>query len=177
MVFPTREPGVSGHAWGSQEGCQGPFRPSGHAQGVSGPSSSCVWNPRVFADDARGWQCPFVLCLHPQGCLRRGPITGGSPPGCLRLILAAHEVRQGAQGASLMAPGKSGLHVRGERVRVISIEPWKQIRASRRFEEELSRSFSGCGRKPWVPSTCASDLMELLRVPLTRPGSRVTGGD
>ena len=28
------------------------------------PSSSCVWNPRVFADDARGWQCPFVLCLH-----------------------------------------------------------------------------------------------------------------
>ena len=25
------------------------------AQGVSGPSSSCVWNPRVFADDARGW--------------------------------------------------------------------------------------------------------------------------
>ena len=24
------------------------------AQGVSGPSSSCVWNPRVFADDARG---------------------------------------------------------------------------------------------------------------------------
>ena len=28
---------------------------------------SCVWNPRVFADDARGWQCPFVLCLH-LGC-------------------------------------------------------------------------------------------------------------
>ena len=36
------------------------------ARGVSGPSSSCVWNPRVFADDARGWQCPFVLCLHPH---------------------------------------------------------------------------------------------------------------
>ena len=45
---------------------------TGDAQGVSGPSSSCVWNPRVFADDARGWQCPFVLCLHPQGCLRLG---------------------------------------------------------------------------------------------------------
>ena len=42
------------------------------AQGASGPSWSSVWNPRVFADDARGWQCPFVLCLHPQGCLRRG---------------------------------------------------------------------------------------------------------
>ena len=23
--------------------------------GSPGPSSSCVWNPRVFADDARGW--------------------------------------------------------------------------------------------------------------------------
>ena len=26
------------------------------------------------------------------------------------------------------------------------------------------QSFSGCGRKPWVPSTCASDIKELLRV-------------
>ena len=47
------------------------------ARGVSGPSSSCVWNPRVFADDARGWQCPFLLCLHPQGCLRRGVRASG----------------------------------------------------------------------------------------------------
>ena len=59
-----------------------------------------------------------------------------------------------------MAPGKSGLHVRGEGVRVISIEPWKQIRASRHVEVGLSRSFSHCGRKPWVPSTCAGDLMD-----------------
>ena len=35
-----------------------------------------MWNPRVFSDDARGWQCPFVLCLHPQGCLRRGVRAG-----------------------------------------------------------------------------------------------------
>ena len=47
------------------------------AQGVSGPSSSCVWNQRVVADDARGWQCPFVLCLYPQGCLRRGVRASG----------------------------------------------------------------------------------------------------
>ena len=47
------------------------------AQGVSGPSSSCVWNPRVFADDARGWQCPVVLCLHPQGFLRRAVRASG----------------------------------------------------------------------------------------------------
>ena len=32
------------------------------AQGFSGPWSSCVWNPQVFPDDARGCQCPFVLC-------------------------------------------------------------------------------------------------------------------
>ena len=31
----------------------------------------------------------------------------------------SHEVRQGAQGASHVAPGKSGLHVRGEGERVI----------------------------------------------------------
>ena len=48
------------------------------AQGVSGPSSSCVWNPRVFADDARGWQCTFVLCLHPQGCSKGACKTFGS---------------------------------------------------------------------------------------------------
>ena len=29
IMFPSREPGVSGDFWGSQEGCQGPFRPSG----------------------------------------------------------------------------------------------------------------------------------------------------
>ena len=48
------------------------------AQRVSGPSSSCVWNPRVFLDDARECQCPFVLSLHPQGCLRRGVRATGS---------------------------------------------------------------------------------------------------
>ena len=40
--------------------CSGNLAVCSDAQGVSGPSSSCVWNPRVFADDARGWQCPFV---------------------------------------------------------------------------------------------------------------------
>jgi len=48
------------------------------AQGVSGPLSRCVWNLRVFPDDARGCQCPFVLCLHPQGCLRKGVRASGS---------------------------------------------------------------------------------------------------
>ena len=42
------------------------------AQGVSGPSSSCVWNPRVFADDARGWQSMGVFLTQ-----------GSSPSPCL----------------------------------------------------------------------------------------------
>ena len=28
--------------------------------------SKCLWDLRVFLDDARGCQCPFVLCLHPH---------------------------------------------------------------------------------------------------------------
>ena len=32
-VFPSGEPGVSGDFWGWQEGCQGPFRPSGRKRG------------------------------------------------------------------------------------------------------------------------------------------------
>ena len=59
-------------AWHAAVHVKGTPLASRVAQGVSGPSSSCVWNPRGFVDDARGWQCPFVLCLHPQGCLRRG---------------------------------------------------------------------------------------------------------
>ena len=42
------------------------------SSGVTSHLLSCMWNLRVFPDDARGCQCPFVLCLHPQGCLRRG---------------------------------------------------------------------------------------------------------
>ena len=45
--------------------------------GVSGT----LGNPRVFADDARGWQYPFMLCLHPQGSLEKtlmlGKVEGG----------------------------------------------------------------------------------------------------
>ena len=43
-------------------------------------------------------------------------------------------------------------------------------RASRHVKEGLSRSFSESSRKPWVPSTCAGDRRELLRVPLRSQG-------
>ena len=34
--------------------------------------------PAGFLDDARGCQCPFVLCLHPQVFLQRGVLASGS---------------------------------------------------------------------------------------------------
>ena len=83
-----------------------------------------------------------------------------------RQCVFSHEVRRGSQGASPVEPGKSGLHVHGEGERVIALESWEVNRASRHVEEGLSRAFSSCGRKPRVPSTCACDHRELLRVPL-----------
>ena len=50
-----------------------------------------------------------------------------------------------SQGASRAAPGKSGLHARGEGERVLALESREGTRASRRLEEGLSRSLSGGG--------------------------------
>ena len=41
-----------------------------------------------------------------------------------KLLPLTYEVRRGAQGASLVAPRKSGLHAHGEVYRVIAIESW-----------------------------------------------------
>ena len=83
----------------------------------------------------------------------------------------SHEARRGSQGASRAAPGKSGFLARGEGERVMALESWEGTRASRRVEEGLSMSFSGCGGKASFPSTSAGDLMELPRVPLRPPVS------
>ena len=82
----------------------------------------------------------------------------------------SHEAGRGSQGASRAVPGKSGLHARGKGVRVMALESWEGTRASRRIEEGLSRSFSGCGGKPSFPSTSEGDLRELPRVPLRGDG-------
>ena len=60
-------------------------------------------------------------------------------------------------------------HCEGERV--IALESWKVYRASRRVEEGLSMSFSGCSGKPSCPSPSAGDLRELPSVPLRGEGS------
>ena len=41
-----------------------------------------------------------------------------------RLNGVSEEVRWGAQGDSLQAPGKSGLHVHGDGERVFALESW-----------------------------------------------------
>ena len=76
----------------------------------------------------------------------------------------SREARRGSQGASRVAPGKSSLHACGEKERVIALESWEGTRASRRVEEGLLKSFSGCSGKPSFPSTSAGDLRE-------RPGA------
>ena len=98
--------------------------------------------------------------------------------GCLRSFLElrrpwgfSDEARRGSQGDSRAAPGKSGLHALGEGERVLALESREGTRASRRIEEGLSMSFSGCGGKASFPSTSAGDLMELPRVPLRPPVS------
>ena len=57
LVVPSREPGVSGNFWGSQEGCKGPFRPSGWNRGLplrrrrgQGPHLAKRWEPRGFLE-------------------------------------------------------------------------------------------------------------------------------
>ena len=82
-VFPSREPGVSGNFWGSQEGCQGPFRPRDPClpwRGILGPGHTprCgLFSPAVtraqppaFPRNSRGrlrrltvgMQCACSLC-------------------------------------------------------------------------------------------------------------------
>ena len=62
-VFPSREPGVSGNFWGSQEGCQVPFRTSGRNMGLplrrrsgQGPHLAKTLEPCVFSRVAVGFE-------------------------------------------------------------------------------------------------------------------------
>ena len=75
-------------------------------------------------------------------------------------------VRQGTHGASQVAPGKSSLHSSCKGKCGIALKSLQGIRASRRVEGEISRSFSSCRQKPLVFLTCDGDLRELLMVPM-----------
>ena len=47
----------------------------------------------------------------------------------------------------------------------IALQSRQGNRTSGRIEGEILRTFSSCGRKPWVHSPSDGDLRELLRVP------------
>ena len=85
-VLPSGEPGVWGNFWGSQEGCQGLFRPSGRNRGHplrrrrgQGPHLAKRWEPRGLSRVAAAFSrydgdlsLPLVLALgspiFPSGC-------------------------------------------------------------------------------------------------------------
>ena len=48
----------------------------------------------------------------------------------------------------------------------IALQSRQGNRTSGRIEGEILRTFSSCGRKPWVHSPSDGDLRELLRVPM-----------
>ena len=88
----------------------------------------------------------FSRTVAPVWVFSRGTTgNSGSLLCCTREVRSPFELRWGAWHCSRVIVGDQ---------------------ASRRVEERLSRYFSICGRRPWVPSTCASDLRELLKVRL-----------
>ena len=58
----------------------------------------------------------------------------------------------------------------------MALESREGTRASRRFEEGLSRSFSGGGGKPSFPSPSSGDIREVPRVSLRFEGYCGFGG-
>ena len=93
-VFPSREPGVSGDFWGSQEGCQGPFRPSGRNRGLplrrrggQGPHLAKRWDPRGFSRVAAGFSSYDGDLSLPLGLALGSPIFPWSCEGKLGVLL------------------------------------------------------------------------------------------
>ena len=98
-VFPSREPGVSGDFWGSQEGCQEPFRPSGRNRGLplrrrggQGPHLAKRWEPRGFSRVAAGVSSYDGDLSLPLGLALGSPIF---PSGCEGKLGVALESLQG----------------------------------------------------------------------------------
>ena len=80
MVFPVVMYGCE--SWTVHAGESPLLSRSGGEKGLKGSGAGTLG-----ADDARGWQCPFVLCLHPQGCLRRGIRASGPSQGPQRRVV------------------------------------------------------------------------------------------
>ena len=71
-------------------------------------------------------------------------------------LLVSQESVRGSQGASRAAPGKSGLHARGEGERVLALESREGTRASRRLGLPVC-SFPHCLLQARIRA-CEADL-------------------
>ena len=123
-VFPSGEPGVSGDFWGSQEGCQGPFRPSGRNRQVA-LERTVQLNVSCECGGAAGslravvcvWVCACVcVCREKASLLVYGPAPWelrwgvavkdsspipGFPPG---VLVSFHPTPPSAASPCLSAP-------------------------------------------------------------------------
>ena len=100
-VFPSREPGVSGDFWGSQEGCQGPFRPSGRNRGLplrhrhgQRPHLAKRWEPRGVSRVAAGFSIYDWDLRLPLGLGLGSPIFPSSCEGKLGFALESLQGRR-----------------------------------------------------------------------------------
>ena len=100
-VFPSRELGVSGKFWGSHEGCQGPFRPSGRnrggplrRRGGQGPHLGKRWEPRGFSRVAAGFSSFDGYLSLPLGLAPGSPNFPSSCEGKLGFALESLQGRR-----------------------------------------------------------------------------------
>ena len=100
-VFPSGEPGVSGDVWGSQEGCQGPSRPSGRNRGLplrrrrgQGPHLAKRWEPRGFSRVAAAFSSYDGDLRLPLGLALGRPIFASSCEGKLGVALESMQGRR-----------------------------------------------------------------------------------
>ena len=98
-VLPSREPGVSGNFWGTHEGCQGPFRPSGRNRGLplrlrrgQGPHLAKRWEPRGLSRVAAAFSSYDGDLRLPLGLALGSPIF---PSSCVGKLGVALESLQG----------------------------------------------------------------------------------
>ena len=100
-VFPSGDPSVSGDFWGSQEGCQGPFRPSGWNRGLplrrrrgQGPHFAKRWEPRGFSRVAAGFSNYDGDPRLPLGLVLGSPILPSRSEGKLGVALGSLQGRR-----------------------------------------------------------------------------------
>ena len=90
-----------GDFWGSQEGCQGPFRPSGRNRGLplrrrrgQGPHLAKRWEPRCFSRVAAGFSSYDGDLSLPLGLALGSPIFPSGSEGKLGVALESLQGRR-----------------------------------------------------------------------------------